>query len=149
VHLFRDTSGPHLAHFHATCEGDQAELRWEVRNAGQMHWRVLRSESEHADRADVLVGGSQTVVMDGTDTSLVDSVEEGKTYYYTVFAQDEHGDWHRQVDVKLTSHDKLSWWHQKYMPPTSPQVAAELRRESRDREMEGYVLPHMPGPLGY
>ena len=59
MHLFGDKGGPHLAHFHARCLTDQVELRWEARNAGHVHWRVLRSESEYADRAEVLVGATR------------------------------------------------------------------------------------------
>ena len=74
MRLFGNSSGPHLAHFHATCEGDQAELRWEVRDADEVRWRVLRSEREFADSADGIVGSGQEIVMDGTDTSLSDRV---------------------------------------------------------------------------
>jgi hypothetical protein len=111
MHLFGDKSGPHLAHFHARRLTDQVELRWEVRNAGEVRWRVLRSESEYAERADALVGGMQSVVMEGVDTDLVDRVEEGKTYYYTVFVRDEQGAWHRQVKVKLKGQEDLRWRH--------------------------------------
>ena len=40
MHLFGRTSGPHLAHFRAKCQGDQVELTWKVRNAGDVRWRV-------------------------------------------------------------------------------------------------------------
>ena len=98
-----------MAHFHATREGDQAELRWEVRDADEVRWRVLRSEREFADSADGIVGSGQEIVMDGTDTNLSDRVVEGTTYYYAVFAQDERGAWRRLVKVKLKSHELSDW----------------------------------------
>ena len=55
--------------------------------------------------------------MDGVDTELVDRVEEGRAYYYTVFAQDGHGDWHRRVKVKLKGQDDLRWRHDPSAPP--------------------------------
>ena len=109
MHLFGDSSGPHLVHFHATCEGDQAELRWEVRDADEVRWRVLRSEREFASSADGMAGSGQTIVMDGTDTNLSDRVVEGTTYYYAVFAQEKRGAWHRLVKVKLKSHEHGDW----------------------------------------
>lgn len=109
MHLFGNSSGPHLAHFHATCEGDQAELRWEVRDADEVRWRVLRSEREFADSADGIVGSGQEIVMDDTATNLSDRVVEGTTYYYAVFAQDECGAWHRLVKVKLKSREHGDW----------------------------------------
>jgi hypothetical protein len=36
MHLFGDTSGPHIAHFHALHERGRIELEWEVRNAEGM-----------------------------------------------------------------------------------------------------------------
>ena len=111
MHLFGRDSGPHLRHFRAKCLDDQAELTWEVRGGTDVHWRVLRSESGYAEGVDAFAGDTQTAVMEGLDTYIVDRVEEGKTYYYTVFAQDEHHAWHRQVRVKLKSRDDVSWRH--------------------------------------
>jgi len=125
-------------HFRARCLADQAELTWDVSEPGDVHWRVLRSEKQYADQADVLSDGTQTTVMDGPDTCLVDRVEEGKTYYYTVFAQDQHSTWHRQVKVKLTSRDDLSWWQRRSRDQSS--LTGDLLLEACD----GRPIDHMP-----
>jgi hypothetical protein len=54
LHLFGDSSDPHLAHFHAHRERGSVELFWEVRNTTELRWRVLRSESDYATTADAL-----------------------------------------------------------------------------------------------
>jgi hypothetical protein len=72
VHLFGDSSGPHLAHFHARRERGYVELGWEVRNTPALRWRVLRSEREFATAADALPGNGQTMVMEGTATHVSD-----------------------------------------------------------------------------
>jgi hypothetical protein len=92
MHLFGDSSGPHIAHFHAHRELGYVELGWDVRNAPAMSWRVLRSECDFAATPNALVGGDQTVVMEGTDTYVMDEqVVEGAPYFYTVFVQDGQG----------------------------------------------------------
>lgn len=110
MHLFGDSSGLHLAHFHAQRERDQVELEWEVRNAPALSWRVLRSKSDFAEVADALPGSGQTVVMEGTYTHVTDDrLVEGTPYFYTVFAQDEQAVWHRQIKTKLEQRDHLRW----------------------------------------
>ena len=110
MHLFGDSSGPHLAHFRAHRERDRVQLEWEVRNAPAMRWRILRSERDFASTADVLPGGDQILVMEGTDTHMADETLEGKRpYFYTVFAQDEQEAWHLQVKTKLEQHEHLLW----------------------------------------
>ena len=110
MQLFGDSSGPHMAHFQARREAGFVELGWEVRNGPVLRWRVLRSEHEFAATAEALEGGDQTVVMVGTDTYLTDDqVVEGTPYFYAVFAQDERGLWHRQVETRLTRGERLRW----------------------------------------
>ena len=127
MHLFGDSGGPHLVHFHARREHDEVELTWQVRNTPPLSWRVLRSESDFAETADALVGSGQTVVMEGRETWVVDSVTEGTTYYYTVFAQDEHGVWHRQVKAK--PHEGHLYWEHPSVPPTE----ATSTNDGKDR----------------
>ena len=112
MHLFGDSSGPHLVHFHAHREHEHAELEWEVRNAPTLSWRVLRSESDFAETADALPGSGQTVVMEGSETHTTDNnLAESTPYFYTVFAQDQQGAWHLQVKTKLGHQDRLRWHH--------------------------------------
>ena len=37
MHLFGDSSGPHMAHFHARHESGRIELDWDVRKAPALH----------------------------------------------------------------------------------------------------------------
>jgi hypothetical protein len=112
VHLFGDSGGPHLAHFHARRERDYVELIWEVRNAPDLSWRILRSEHEFAATADAFAGSGQILVMQGTETHARDDrVAEGTPYFYTVFAQDEQGVWQRQVTTRLEQPGHLHWHH--------------------------------------
>jgi hypothetical protein len=112
MHLFGDSRGPHLAHFQARREPGFVELGWEVRNAPALRWRVLRSEREFAATADALVGSGQAVVMEGTDTYLMDDqIAEGTIYFYTVFTRGEAGAWHLQVKTRVAHGDRLRWLH--------------------------------------
>ncbi len=116
MHLFGDSSGPHLTHFRARREGDHVEIGWDVRNApGLLRWRVLRSEHDFASSADALPGSGQTVVVEGTETyAMDDQVVEGTPYFYTLFVQDDDGAWHQQVETKLAHRDRLRWLHPSY-----------------------------------
>ena len=109
MQLFGDSSGQHMAHFEGRREAGFVELGWEIRNGPVLRWRVLRSEREFAATAEALEG-DQTVVMEDTDTYLMDDqVVEGTPYFYTVLAQDEQGVWHRQVETRLAHGDRLRW----------------------------------------
>jgi hypothetical protein len=110
LHLFGDRSGPHLTHFKAHRQKDTVELGWDVRNAPELRWRVLRSERGFAETADVHVGGDQMVVMEGTDTfAFDDAIEDGVAYFYTVFVLGENGAWHKQVSAKVAHNDRHEW----------------------------------------
>jgi hypothetical protein len=112
MHLFGDVDSPHLTHFQARREAGFVELGWDVRNATELRWRVLRSEREFASTADALPDSGQTVLMEGTDTYVMDDqVVKGTPYFYTVFAQDERGVWHRQVATRVAHGDRFRWLH--------------------------------------
>jgi hypothetical protein len=112
MHLFGDTSGPHMAHFHARHENGCIELDWEVRNADEVRWRVLRSEQGFAASAEPPGANGQTLVNETTDTYLADrGLDADKHYCYTVFSQEPDGTWRKQVEVKLRPHDLLGWVH--------------------------------------
>ena len=112
MYLFGDSHGPHLAQFHARHERDYIELKWELRNAPELHWRVLRSSGDFAATAGALPGSDQTTAMEGTETHVRDDqVVEGKPYFYTLFTQDEQGVWRLQVKTRLAHHERLCWFH--------------------------------------
>ena len=112
MHLFGETSGPHLAHFHAWHHGDRVELDWELRNSPPLKWRVLRSEDDFAENADAPGDTGQVLVSEGPDTHVADEGLKGNGHvFYTVFAQDDHGTWHRQAETRLKAHDAFSWLH--------------------------------------
>lgn len=136
MHLFGDRHGPHLAYFHARREGAQAFLEWEVRNAPGLTWRVLRSESGFADEASASPGGDQTLALEGTQDHLAEEgLAPNVTYYYTAFASDEHGTWHRQVAAKLAPRDHHLWHH------GDGGVGGST---SRQAELLALGLPHVP-----
>jgi len=111
MHLFGDTSGPHVAHFHAWHHEDWVELDWELRNSPPLRWRILRSESDFAKNADPPGDNGQTLVSEGQQTHVADRGLGGGHYFYTVFAQDDQGAWHRQAEVRLKAHDAFGWLH--------------------------------------
>jgi hypothetical protein len=95
-----------------------------------MSWRVLRSECEFATTPEPLVGSGQTVIMEGTETYLMDDgVVEGTPYFYTIFVQDEQGVWHLQVKTKVTYRDRLRWLHPDLRKATGATDPVESRYE--------------------
>lgn len=112
MNLFGDSSGPHIAHFRARHENGRVELDWEVRNADELRWRVLRSTRGFADAAQPPGANEQVLVNESTDTFLADEgLDEHTDYSYTVFSQEAAGSWQRQVEAKVRPHDALSWFH--------------------------------------
>ena len=110
MHLFGGAKEPHLTHFEAQRERGGVILRWDVRRAPAMRWRVLRSQVEFAKTPDALPGSGQALISDSADCGARDDQATGEeTYYYTVFAQDAQGAWQRQVKVKVDPRDKLRW----------------------------------------
>ena len=134
MHLFGATSGPHLAHFHAWRHGDSAVLEWEVRNSPPLRWRILRSTEGYAESAEPPGENGQTLVTDDTQTHCTDEgLSPSASYFYTIFAENEKGDWQRQVETKLHHLDALRWLH--------PDAAEHLEIE-RDLEAN----PLLTGP---
>ena len=136
MHLFGDVNGPHLSHFEARREGGSVELGWDVRNATELRWRVLRSEREFAAVADAPAGSGQTVVMEGTDTYVMDDqIVKATAYFYTVFAQDDQGAWHRQVRTRVAHGDRLRWLH----PALHEWPVAESSARQGDYKQGGFL----------
>ena len=112
MHLFGDASGSHMAHFHARHENGCIELDWEVRNADEVRWRVLRSEQGYAASAEPPGANGHVLVNESPDTHLADQgLDPNKHYCYTVFSQEPDGTWRKQVEAKLRPHDLLGWVH--------------------------------------
>jgi len=130
MHLFGDTATPHLWHVHIFHDGDRVTLDWEVRNAPQLRWRVLRSEEGYAANAEAPGANGQTLVSETADTHLSDASDH-PVAYYTLFSQEPGGAWQRQIETKVRSHDRLGWFH----PSAAEHVAAD-----------GDLLEN-PGPL--
>lgn len=133
MHLFGDRDEPHLTHFLADRQGGSVVLAWDVRNAPALSWRVLRSERDFAETSEVLVGGDQTLLSEARQCGARDEkTDERTTYYYTVFAQDGQGVWHRQVKVKIKPAERLRWTHSAHWEKAENDCAdsGTLERES-------------------
>ncbi len=73
-----------------------------------MRWRVLRAVREYAEDAfdDTVVGNGQTLLSDKPASGARDDhLSPGATHFYTIFAEDRHGDWHRVAKSKMTVDD--------------------------------------------
>ena len=110
MHLIGNAREPHLTHFEAIREQGDVILRWDLRNAPALRWRVLRSERGFSESADAPVGSDQTVVSESADCGVRDDQASGDdAYYYTVFVQDELGAWHCQMKVEIGEGQRLHW----------------------------------------
>ncbi len=128
MRLFGDRNEPRLEHFEASREHGDVVLRWDVRDAPALRWRVLRSERDFAETADALPGSGQTLVSESANCGARDDQIPGKaTCFYTVFAQDGQGLWHRQVKVKIDHGDRLRWRSPKFEMASSANPTSELR----------------------
>lgn len=110
MHLFGDAHEPHLTHFEVDRGPGFVILSWNVKHAPALRWRVLRSDRDFAENATA--GGDQTLVSESAECGAADEqVDDETPYYYTVFAQDQDGFWHRQVKVKAMPGDHMHWRH--------------------------------------
>jgi hypothetical protein len=110
MHLFSDTSKPHLWHVHVFHEGGQVTLDWEVRNAPELRWRVLRSAEGYATGPEPPGENAQSLVAETMDTHTTDACDH-LVVYYTLFSRDQAGDWQRQIETKVKAHERLRWFH--------------------------------------
>ena len=109
MHLLGDTSKPHLWHVHVFHEGNQVTLDWEVRNAPQLHWRVLRSAHGYATGPEPPGDNGQSLVGETVDTHVADACDRS-VVYYTLFSREEAGGWQRQIETKVRAHERLHWF---------------------------------------
>lgn len=140
MHLFGDTSSPHLWHVHVFHEGGQVTLDWEVRNAPQLRWRVLRSEEGYAQSAEPPGDNHQALATETTDTHLSDATAH-HALYYTLFSQEKDGLWQRQIETKVRPHDRLSWFH----PDAARKAAADGDLLSNPDPLIDPADPHTHG----
>ena len=83
-------------------------MNWDSRGGRALLWRVLRSEHGCAAGAfdHTVVGSGQSLVSEGALTGARDdAADPAATYHYTVFAEDERGEWHRAEKVELAMDD--------------------------------------------
>jgi hypothetical protein len=126
--LFRPAGrGAYLTHFHAGHASGVAVLAWERRGDEVREVRVFRSLEGFAQESDDPGSDpSQVLVYEGSEehTKVVDdSVADDVVYYYTVFARDDQGGWHREVRATVTLDGDVSW----------RRAGVEGEGESRDR----------------
>ncbi len=107
MRLFGHRRQPRLVHFQARRETGSIILRWDARRGRALLWRVLRSEQRFADGAfdHAVVGTGQILLAESTNTGARDDDAARAAYFYTVFAEDELGEWHRLAKVRLSAAD--------------------------------------------
>jgi hypothetical protein len=107
--VFRRRRRPRLVHLEERREAGSIILRWDSRGGRALLWRVLRSEQGFAGGAfdHTVVGSGQSLVSEGALSGSRDAaIDPAATYCYTVFAEDERGEWHRVLKVKLAMDDR-------------------------------------------
>ena len=100
---------PHAVHLSARREAGAIVLTWDSRGGRALLWRVLRSEHGFAEGAfdHTVVGSGQSLVSEGALTGARDdAADPAAMYHYTVFAEDERGEWHRVEKVRLAVDDR-------------------------------------------
>jgi hypothetical protein len=107
--LFAHPREPRLVHFTARREAGSIVLVWDARGGLALLWRVLRSEHGFAEGAfdHTVVGSGQSLVSEGAPTGARDdAADPAAIYHYTVFAENERGEWHRLAKVRLALDDR-------------------------------------------
>ena len=88
---------------------DAIILTWDARGGRALLRRVLRSEQRFAEGAfdHTVVGSGQTLLVESVWTGARDdAADPAATYCYTVFAEDERGEWRRLAKVRLAVDDR-------------------------------------------
>ena len=109
IRVFGHKRRPRLVHLEGRREAGSVILLWDARGGRALLWRVLRSDHGFAEHAfdHTAVGSGQSLVSEGALTGARDpAVDPAATYHYTVFAEDERGEWYRVEKVKLTMDDR-------------------------------------------
>jgi hypothetical protein len=112
--LFGRERKPRLVHLKSRLHAGAIVLTWDVRGARALRWRVLRSVQGFAAGPfdDTVVGRGQTLVSDqarpGSHDDLAALGSLGSppaTVFYTVFSEDERGEWRGQARLRLKASD--------------------------------------------
>ena len=112
--VFGRSARPRLVHLKRRRVAGAIALTWDVRGARALRWRVLRSVQGFAAGPldDTVVGRGQALVSDqarpGSHDDLAALGSLGSppaTVFYTVFSEDERGEWRRQARLKLKASD--------------------------------------------
>jgi hypothetical protein len=109
MRVFGHRRRPRLVHLEERREAGSIILRWDSRGGRALLWRVLRSEQGFAEGAfdHTVVGSGQTLLAESARTGAKDAAADpAATYHYTVFAEDERGEWHRLAKVRLAVDDR-------------------------------------------
>jgi len=107
--VFGHRRRPRLVHLEERREAGSIILRWDSRGGRALLWRVLRSEQGFAEGAfdHTVVGSGQTLLAESARTGARDdAADPAATYHYTVFAEDERGEWLRLAKVRLAVDDR-------------------------------------------
>jgi hypothetical protein len=107
--MFGRRRQPRLVHLQARRETGSIILRWDSRGGHALLWRVLRSEQGFAEGAfdHTVVGSGQALLAESVRTGAKDeAADPAATYHYTVFAEDERGEWLRLAKVSLAVDDR-------------------------------------------
>jgi hypothetical protein len=102
-----------ISHFHAGHNDVWATLTWKTRGSTPREVMVLRSSTGYAGSSDDPASDRrQTVVYHGTEAqgNFKDAGLAGDAaYYYTVFARDDEGSWHKQTEITVTADEAAHW----------------------------------------
>ncbi len=107
--MFGFHKAPLLAHLTTRREAGAIILTWDARGGRALLWRVLRSEQGFAEGAfdHTVVGSGQALLAESVRTGAKDeATDPAATYHYTVFAEDERGEWLRLAKVRLAVDDR-------------------------------------------
>ncbi len=107
--MFGFHKAPLLAHLTTRREAGAIILTWDARGGRALLWRVLRSEHGFAESAfdHTVVGSGQALLAESVRTGARDeATDPAATYHYTVFAEDERGEWLRLAKVRLAVDDR-------------------------------------------
>ena len=106
--MFGLRRAPRVVHLSARREAGAIVLTWDSRGGRALLWRVLRSGQGFAGGAfdHTVVGSGQALLAESVRTGAKDEpADPAATYHYTVFAEDERGEWLRLAKLRLAVDD--------------------------------------------